>query len=129
MKAGRRTKYIVFNVEIDPPIKTSLPKDIKKSIILTNEYIKVVEYEYNNLRIFAIVPRKGFGIIVSDEKERFIEKLNKAVEKAKKRAEKYSVDGKVCIPYKSHKRIEISCVDKDKYLSSEITNILFEFYD
>ena len=125
-------KFMEFNVEVEDQLieNLSLPEGVTKSIISTDEYMEVIEYEYNNLDIFAVVPRKGFGIIVSDKKEIFIEKLNKAIRKAKKRAKKYSVDGKVCVPYKSYltREIEINCLSEEEYISSEIVNIIAEFY-
>ena len=125
-------KFMEFNVEVDDPLieELSLPEGIKKNIILSNEYIEVIEYNYDNLNIFVVVPGRGFGIIVSDKKENFVEKINKAIKKARKRADRYSVDGKVCIPYKSYlnRKIEINCIDKEEYLTSEIINIIAELY-
>jgi len=125
-------KYMGFNVEIeDIPISSTLPEVVKKNVLLLNNYIEVIEYEYDNLNIFVVIPKKGFGIIVSDNKEKFIEKLNKVIKRAQKKAERNNVDGKVCIPFKSYltKEIEINCVNVDEYISSEVVSKIAEFYE
>ena len=126
-------KYALFNLNIEDELnKKHLPENIKKTIYTITKYIKVTEYEYRNLHVFVIIPKAGdFGLIVDDDKEKFMQKVKEAIKIAEKKGNNVAIDDKVCIPKKSYysRQIEINCINEEDYISAEIINILSQFYD